>query len=85
MYCCSLEENHMAQKRHLEQEAEDLRAQVNQMERQLHGLQADLDSQREANVRSPSQSMKNLMESLKAQLSLKEKQQRVGWPAFTIM
>ncbi|KAL2094036.1 hypothetical protein ACEWY4_011348 [Coilia grayii] len=71
-----LEENHAAQRRHLEKEAEELRAQLTQMETQLHCLQTDLDSQKEANVRSPSQTMKNLVESLKAQLCLKEKQQR---------
>ncbi|XP_031417585.1 centrosomal protein of 290 kDa [Clupea harengus] len=71
-----LEGNHSAQKRSLEQEAEELRAQAAQMADQLHCLQTELDSQREANVRAPSQTMKNLVDSLKAQLCLKEKQQR---------
>ena len=77
IFCSRLEGNHSAEKRSLEQEAEELRAQAAQMANQLHCLQTELDSQREANVRAPSQTMKNLVDSLKAQLCLKEKQQRV--------
>ncbi|XP_048112318.1 centrosomal protein of 290 kDa [Alosa alosa] len=71
-----LEESYKAQKKVVQQEAEELGTQVAQMEKQLHCLQTELDSQKEANLRSPSQTMKNLVESLKAQLCLKEKQQR---------
>ncbi|XP_062402856.1 centrosomal protein of 290 kDa [Sardina pilchardus] len=71
-----LEESYKAQKKNLQHEAEELGVQVAQMEKQLHCLQAELDSEKEANLRSPSQTMKNLVEGLKSQLCLKEKQQR---------
>lgn len=61
----------------VQQEAEELKAQVSQMEKQLHCLQTELDSQKDANVCQTRQTMKNLVESLKAQLCLKEKQQKV--------
>lgn len=72
-----LEERHVAQTKGLSQEAEDLRAQLIQMEKELHYLRTELEAQKEANVRSPSNTMKNLMERLKAQLALKEKQLKV--------
>uniref|UniRef100_A0AAY4CHD6 BZIP domain-containing protein n=1 Tax=Denticeps clupeoides TaxID=299321 RepID=A0AAY4CHD6_9TELE len=45
-------------------------------ENELQGLQTALEAQKEANVRSPSNTMKNLVERLKAQLALKDKQQK---------
>ncbi|XP_052399727.1 centrosomal protein of 290 kDa isoform X2 [Carassius gibelio] len=69
-----LEERHVAQTKGLSQEAEELRAQLIQMEKELHYLRTELEAQKEANVRSPSNTMKNLMERLKTQLALKEKQ-----------
>lgn len=72
-----LEERHVAQTKGLSQEAEELRAQLIQMEKELHYLRTELEAQKEANVRSPSNTMKNLMERLKTQLALKEKQLKV--------
>lgn len=72
-----LEERHAAQTKGLCQEAEDLRAQLAQMEKELHYLRTELEAQKEANVRSPSNTMKNLVERLKTQLVLKEKQLKV--------
>ncbi|KAF4095066.1 centrosomal protein of 290 kDa isoform X2 [Onychostoma macrolepis] len=69
-----LEERHVAQTKGLSQEAEELRAQLIQMEKELHFLRTELEAQKEANVRSPSNTMKNLVERLKTQLALKEKQ-----------
>ncbi|XP_077066811.1 centrosomal protein of 290 kDa isoform X8 [Siphateles boraxobius] len=69
-----LEERHVAQMKGLSQEAEELRAQLVQMEKELHYLRTELEAQKEANVRSPSNTMKNLVERLKTQLALKEKQ-----------
>ncbi|CAM4734524.1 unnamed protein product [Leuciscus chuanchicus] len=69
-----LEERHAAQMKGLSQEAEELRAQLVQMEKELHYLRTELEAQKEANVRSPSNTMKNLVERLKTQLALKEKQ-----------
>ncbi|XP_056307502.1 centrosomal protein of 290 kDa [Danio aesculapii] len=69
-----LEEKHAVQMKSLSQEAEELRAQLIQMEKELHYLRTELEAQKEANVRSPSNTMKNLVERLKNQLALKEKQ-----------
>ncbi|XP_073688037.1 centrosomal protein of 290 kDa [Garra rufa] len=69
-----LERRHVAQMKGLSQEAEELRAQLIQMEKELHFLRVELEAQKEANVRSPSNTMKNLVERLKNQLALKEKQ-----------
>ncbi|TRZ00666.1 hypothetical protein DNTS_032011 [Danionella cerebrum] len=69
-----LEEKHAVQIKSLSLEAEELRAQHVQMEKELHFLRTELEAQKEANVRSPSNTMKNLVERLKNQLALKEKQ-----------
>ncbi|XP_060891969.1 centrosomal protein of 290 kDa isoform X2 [Labrus mixtus] len=69
-----LEEHHAAQVKALTGEHEDLQSQVAQMEKEMISLQTELAAQKEANVRSPSNTMKNLVERLKAQLAQKEKQ-----------
>uniref|UniRef100_A0AAR2KXK7 Centrosomal protein 290 n=1 Tax=Pygocentrus nattereri TaxID=42514 RepID=A0AAR2KXK7_PYGNA len=71
-----LEERHSSQMKAVSQEAEDLKSQLSQMEKELQYLRTELEAQKEANVRSPSNTMKNLVERLKAQLALKEKQQK---------
>lgn len=48
-----------------------------QMEKEMNDLRAELEAQKEANVRSPSNSMKNLVEQQKAQLTQKDKQLKV--------
>uniref|UniRef100_A0A674EQE6 Centrosomal protein 290 n=1 Tax=Salmo trutta TaxID=8032 RepID=A0A674EQE6_SALTR len=67
-------ERHAAQAKALSGEAEEQRAQLGQMEKELHYLRTELEAQKQANVRSPSNTMKNLVERLKAQLNQKEKQ-----------
>lgn len=69
-----LEEAQAAQLKALTADAEDQRI---QLEKEVIFLQSELAAQREANVRSPSNSMKNLVERLKAQLAQKEKQLKV--------
>ncbi|CAK6954564.1 centrosomal protein of 290 kDa [Scomber scombrus] len=69
-----LEECHAAQLKALSGETEDHRSQMAQMEKEMNHLQTELEAQKEANVRSPSNTMKNLVERLKAQLTQKEKQ-----------
>ncbi|KPP59042.1 hypothetical protein Z043_123080, partial [Scleropages formosus] len=71
-----LEQLHGTQVKRLEQEAEELRAQLSQMESEVRCLRTELEAQKEANIRSPTNTMKNLVERLKAQLALKEKQQK---------
>ncbi|KAK3535966.1 hypothetical protein QTP70_022859 [Hemibagrus guttatus] len=69
-----LEERHVSQIKFMSKESEELRSQLSQMEKELQCLSTELEAQKEANVRSPSNTMKNLVERLKAQLALKEKQ-----------
>lgn len=61
----------------LSQEATYLRTQLTQIEKELQHLRTELQAQKEANVRSPSNTMKNLVERLKSQVALKEKQLKV--------
>ncbi|XP_074532941.1 centrosomal protein of 290 kDa [Halichoeres trimaculatus] len=69
-----LEEQHAAQLNALNVEVKDQRSQMVLMEKEMNFLQTELEAQKEANVRSPSNTMKNLVERLKAQLTQKEKQ-----------
>lgn len=59
-------------------ETEDQRSQMAQMEKEMNYLQTEMAAQKEANVRSPSNTMKNLVERLKAQLTQKEKKLKVA-------
>lgn len=58
-------------------ETENQSSQMAQMEKEMNYLQTELAAQKESNVRSPSNTMKNLVERLKAQLTQKEKQLKV--------
>ncbi|XP_068560642.1 centrosomal protein of 290 kDa isoform X2 [Cebidichthys violaceus] len=69
-----LEECHAAQVKALARETEDQTAQTAQTEKEVNYLRTELAAQKEANVRSPSNTMRNLVERLKAQLTQKEKQ-----------
>uniref|UniRef100_A0A3Q2T4M8 Centrosomal protein 290 n=1 Tax=Fundulus heteroclitus TaxID=8078 RepID=A0A3Q2T4M8_FUNHE len=69
-----LEESYVAQVKALSDETEDRSSQLAQMEKEMNFLRTELEAQKEANVRSPSNTMKNLVERLKAQLAQKEKQ-----------
>lgn len=74
---CRLEEYHAAQMKGLTGETEDQRSQISQMEKEMNYLRTELEAQKEANIRSPSNTMKNLVERLKTQLGQKEKQLKV--------
>ncbi|XP_029290176.1 centrosomal protein of 290 kDa isoform X3 [Cottoperca gobio] len=68
------EEYHAVQLKTLAAKSEDHTKQMSQVEKEMNSVQSELAAQKEANVRSPSNTMKNLVERLKAQLSQKEKQ-----------
>ena len=70
-----LEENYIMEIKKLKSEAETLRAQVSEMEKEINYLNTELEAQKEANTRAPTATMKNLVERLKNQVSHKEKQQ----------
>ncbi|XP_036068091.1 centrosomal protein of 290 kDa isoform X4 [Oryzias melastigma] len=69
-----LEEHYAAQMKALTDQTQDQQSQMAQMEKEMNYLRTELEAQKEANVRSPSNTMKNLVERLKAQLTQKEKQ-----------
>ncbi|KAF7656056.1 hypothetical protein LDENG_00046760 [Lucifuga dentata] len=69
-----LEERCAAQVKALSEEMENQRSRMAQMEKEMKHLQTELEAQKEANVRSPSNTTKNLLERLKAQLAQREKQ-----------
>ncbi|XP_034072286.1 LOW QUALITY PROTEIN: centrosomal protein of 290 kDa [Gymnodraco acuticeps] len=69
-----LEEHHAFQVKALTGDSEDQTNRIAQMEKEMTFLQTELSAQKEANVRSPSNTMKNLVDRLKAQLTQREKQ-----------
>ncbi|XP_069485433.1 centrosomal protein of 290 kDa isoform X2 [Ambystoma mexicanum] len=71
-----LEESHAVEVKTLKNEADELRSLLSQMEKEVQYLNVELESQKEANSRAPTTTMKNLVDRLKNQLTLKEKQQK---------
>ncbi|XP_026504613.1 centrosomal protein of 290 kDa [Terrapene carolina triunguis] len=71
-----LEEKHVAEVKKLKDEANELRNLLSQIEKELLQVKTELEAQKEANNRAPTTTMKNLVERLKNQLALKEKQQK---------
>uniref|UniRef100_A0A8C8VG79 Centrosomal protein 290 n=1 Tax=Pelusios castaneus TaxID=367368 RepID=A0A8C8VG79_9SAUR len=71
-----LEEKHAAEVKKLKDEANQLRNLLSQIEKELLQVKTELEAQKEANNRAPTTTMKNLVERLKNQLTLKEKQQK---------
>ncbi|XP_013931170.1 PREDICTED: centrosomal protein of 290 kDa [Thamnophis sirtalis] len=71
-----LEEKHQCRVKKLQDEIEDLRSLLSKMGKELLNIKSELEIQRQANNRSPTTTMKNLVERLKNQLALKEKQQK---------
>ncbi|XP_072002625.1 centrosomal protein of 290 kDa isoform X2 [Engystomops pustulosus] len=71
-----LEENYIAEVKTHKNEAEELRARLSEMEKEINYLNTELEVQKEANTRAPTATMKNLVERLKGQVAHKEKQQK---------
>ncbi|XP_074798028.1 centrosomal protein of 290 kDa isoform X3 [Natator depressus] len=71
-----LEEKHVAEVKKMKDEANELRNLLSQIEKELLQVKTELEAQKEANNRAPTTTMKNLVERLKNQLALKEKQQK---------
>ncbi|XP_067415947.1 centrosomal protein of 290 kDa [Emydura macquarii macquarii] len=71
-----LEEKYAAEVKKQKDEANELRNLLSQIEKELLQVKTELEAQREANNRAPTTTMKNLVERLKNQLALKEKQQK---------
>ena len=68
---------HQVEKNHLNEKINDLNREINDLRKEIDVLTKELEMQREANERAPTTTMKNMVERLKNQLSLKEKQHKV--------
>ncbi|XP_075006786.1 centrosomal protein of 290 kDa isoform X6 [Calonectris borealis] len=71
-----LQEKHTVDVEQLKGEANELRNMLSQMEKELANVKAELEVQKEANNRAPTATLKNLVEQLKSQLAIKEKQHK---------
>ncbi|XP_046921643.1 centrosomal protein of 290 kDa [Lynx rufus] len=71
-----LQENHAYEVKKVKAEVEDLRCLLSQSQKESQSLKSELQAQKEANSRAPTTTMRNLVERLKSQLALKEKQQK---------
>ncbi|XP_051886600.1 centrosomal protein of 290 kDa isoform X2 [Pristis pectinata] len=71
-----LEEKHAAELKELQNEVNKLRSSNLELAKEVQYLQTELEAQKQANTRAPTTTMKNLVERLKGQLALKEKQQK---------
>lgn len=73
-----LQENHADEVKQIKAQVEDLRCLLAQSQKESQSLKSELQAQKEANSRAPTTTMRNLVERLKSQLALKEKQQKVS-------
>ncbi|XP_077932516.1 centrosomal protein of 290 kDa isoform X2 [Halichoerus grypus] len=71
-----LQENHADEVKKVKAEVEDLRCLLAHSQKESQSLKSELQAQKEANSRAPTTTMRNLVERLKGQLALKEKQQK---------
>ncbi|XP_044136426.1 centrosomal protein of 290 kDa [Bufo gargarizans] len=71
-----LEEKYILEVKKHKSEAEELRIRISEMEKETNYLNTELEAQKEANIRAPTATMKNLVERLKSQVAHKEKQQK---------
>ncbi|XP_065599275.1 centrosomal protein of 290 kDa [Cyrtonyx montezumae] len=71
-----LQEKHTVDVEQLKDEANGLKKLLSHTEKELANVKAELAAQKEANNRAPTATMKSLVEQLKNQLALKEKQQK---------
>ncbi|XP_022350731.1 centrosomal protein of 290 kDa [Enhydra lutris kenyoni] len=71
-----LQEDHADEVKKVKAEVEDLRCLLAHSQKESQSLKSELQAQKEANSRAPTTTMRNLVERLKSQLALKEKQQK---------
>ncbi|GAB1295530.1 Centrosomal protein of 290 kDa [Apodemus speciosus] len=71
-----LQESHASEVRKVKAEVEGLRHALAQAQKDSQNLKSELQAQKEANSRAPTTTMRNLVDRLKSQLALKEKQQK---------
>ena len=74
---CSIIDDHNHQLQMANEQINDIEQQLRDKSANIDVLETELDQQREANSRAPTTTMKNMIERLKNQLALKEKQHKV--------
>ena len=62
----------------MQQHIKDLEAEILERDNSIDLLKKELETEKDNNARAPTTTMKNMVERLKGQLSLKEKQHQVG-------
>ncbi|XP_048790573.1 centrosomal protein of 290 kDa isoform X2 [Lagopus muta] len=80
-----LQEKHTVDVELLKDEANGLKKVLSHKEKELANVKAELEAQKEANKRAPTAIMKSLVEQLKNQLTLKEKQQKALSKALLVL
>ncbi|XP_045149002.1 centrosomal protein of 290 kDa [Echinops telfairi] len=71
-----LQVNHADEVKKVKTEVENLKSLLAQSQKESQSLKSEIQAQKEANSRAPTTTMRNLVERLKSQLALKEKQQK---------
>lgn len=71
-----LQEKHSGEVKKVRAEVEDLRRALVHAQKESQRVKSELQAQKEANSRAPTTTMRNLVDRLKSQLALKEKQQK---------
>ncbi|XP_063111339.1 centrosomal protein of 290 kDa isoform X2 [Cavia porcellus] len=71
-----LQENHADEVKKIRTEVDELRSLLARSQKESQNLKSELQAQKEANSRAPTTTMRNLVDRLKSQLALKEKQQK---------
>ena len=69
---------HNGQVTKLESEISNHLQTIKEKEAEIERLETEIDQQRAANSKAPTTTMKNMVDRLKNELSLKEKQHKVG-------
>ena len=72
-----MKEEHGSEVKQWNDNCTDLTKQLDEKRAEIEQLNEELEKQKEANTRAPTTTMKNMIERLKNQVALKEKQQQV--------
>ena len=74
---CSLMGDHNEEMEKLRSEKDRFKKEISDGQRERQMMQEEIEAQKEANARAPTATMKKLVERLRGELAMKEKQQQV--------
>ena len=69
---------HASAEEEMQQHIKDLEAEILERDNNMELVRKELDTEKDNNARAPTTTMKNMVERLKNQLSMKEKQHQVS-------